>query len=79
MIEVMEGIIKLTQPRLYQAYLVRLWREEVAAPWGVIVIHVATGEQHHFASLEEGLMYLKERAEKSGVSLANTDLNPPRS
>ncbi|MCA9935549.1 MAG: hypothetical protein H6662_08640 [Ardenticatenaceae bacterium] len=57
---------KLTQPTHYQAYLVRLWREDNSTPWRVTVKHVLTQEQHHFASLEDYVVFLMRQTGGDG-------------
>jgi hypothetical protein len=54
---------KLTQPDHYQAYLVRLWREDIATPWRVVVTYVPTGEKRHFASLDACFAFIVAGAE----------------
>ncbi|MBE2202173.1 MAG: hypothetical protein IAE79_26420 [Anaerolinea sp.] len=50
---------KLRQPTHYQAYLVRLWRENETAPWRVMVTDVPTGAQRHFASLDACFVFIQ--------------------
>jgi hypothetical protein len=63
---------KLMQPTHYQSYLVRLWREDAAAPWRVVVTHVPTGQQQHFASLDACFAYIV-----AGAETAVSPPNPP--
>ena len=38
---------------VYQAYLLRLWRDQASAPWRATLIDAAQpDEQHHFATLD---------------------------
>lgn len=48
-------------PSHYQAYLIRLWREDEDAAWRIVVTHVATGERHHFPSLGDLFAFLQSR------------------
>jgi hypothetical protein len=36
----------------YRSYLIRLWRENEAAPWRASLTHVVTGEIRKFATAE---------------------------
>jgi hypothetical protein len=42
----------------YRSYLIRLWRENEAAPWRASLTHVVTGEIHKFATVEMVFDYL---------------------
>ncbi|MBK8434556.1 MAG: hypothetical protein IPL28_26125 [Chloroflexi bacterium] len=53
---------KKSSETYYQAYLVRLWRDEASAPWRVTVTYVRTGEQHHFPTIAAYLAFMEERA-----------------
>ena len=64
---------------VYQAYLLRLWRDHAAAPWRATLIQVARPDaQRHFASVDELLAFLfaqtgpamleQEQASQSGRS-----------
>ncbi|MCA9981534.1 MAG: hypothetical protein KDD89_11885, partial [Anaerolineales bacterium] len=50
------------QPTRYQAYLVRLWRENEATAWRVAVVSVSTGEQWLFKALGEALAFIEQKA-----------------
>jgi hypothetical protein len=62
---------KLTDPAHYQAYLVRLWREDEDAAWRILVTHVATGERHHFPDLAALFEFLRNRQESSPAPLSD--------
>ena len=49
----------------YQAYLVRLWRNEEGEPWRVIVTHILTGEVRHFLNLAAFLAYIEEEQKQA--------------
>lgn len=55
-------VMKTVDPQrlspLYQAYLVRLWRENDTVPWRVTIKHIRTQEMHHFAAVEEYITFL---------------------
>jgi hypothetical protein len=53
---------KPTSEVLYQAYLVRLWRESTHSVWRATVTHILTGQQHHFDSLERLCLFLFTQA-----------------
>lgn len=45
---------------LYQAYLVRLWRDRTSAPWRVSVQDVDDQVQVHFNSVAEFVAFLEQ-------------------
>ena len=45
-------------PRDYRSYLVRLWREETTPRWRASVRSILTGEERHFAQLEQLFVFL---------------------
>jgi hypothetical protein len=49
---------------MYQAYLLRLWRDHAGAPWRATLIDAArTNQQRHFASLDALLAFLMAQAD----------------
>ncbi len=48
----------MPEKRLYQAFLLRLWRETADAPWRVLLETAATGKRRGFASVESLFSYL---------------------
>jgi hypothetical protein len=44
----------------YKGYLVRVWRSDSQAPWRASAQDTMSGEQHHFANLENLLLFLRE-------------------
>ncbi len=51
-----------TSYHLYQAYLLRLWRETPNSPLRASLQASGSDERHHFASLEALLVYLQSQA-----------------
>ena len=49
------------QPGEYRAYLVRLWREAPDDPWRAMAKDAHTGEEHHFASVEQLFVFLHDQ------------------
>ncbi|HFQ92721.1 MAG TPA: hypothetical protein ENK32_01830 [Anaerolineae bacterium] len=45
----------------YQAYLLRLWREDTAVPWRATLENPHTGEQRSFANLEHLFAWLQKK------------------
>ncbi|MFQ5399783.1 MAG: hypothetical protein ACE5E7_09320 [Anaerolineae bacterium] len=45
----------------YQAFLLRLWRDDEQQPWRASLEDPHTGEQCGFANLEQLFAYLKEQ------------------
>jgi hypothetical protein len=54
---------KLTEPTHYQSYLLRLWREDTAAPWRILATYIPSGERRLFSNLEDCLAFIKAQAE----------------
>src|SRR5437588_780814 len=53
-----------------QAYLLRLWRSHVGAPWRATLVDVANADnRHHFATLDTLYAFLKEQV---NAALART-------
>jgi len=50
--------------RLYQSYLLRMWRESVNGEWRASLQNVATSECQNFADLEALFAYLRDEAEQ---------------
>jgi len=48
------------QPSLQQSYLLRLWREDVEAPWRITVQGVDADSPIHFQELSQLLDFLQE-------------------
>jgi hypothetical protein len=48
----------------YKGYLVRIWRNDAEAPWRASAKDTTTGEQHHFAQLENLFSFLREEINK---------------
>jgi hypothetical protein len=53
---------KKSSETYYQAYLVRLWRDEASDPWRVTVTYVLTSEQHHFPTIAAYLAFMEQLA-----------------
>lgn len=52
-----------SKTKIYQAYLLRFWRQDEARPWRVTLQRVG-GEQHyHFASVDEALTFIMDQLE----------------
>ena len=47
------------QPADYHSYLLRLWRNDPQQPWRASMQCTATGEFHHFASMEHLINFLQ--------------------
>jgi hypothetical protein len=52
--------VKQSEQYEYQAYLLRLWRENEADPWRASLENTHTGERRSFASLPSLLLYLEQ-------------------
>jgi hypothetical protein len=52
--------VKQSEQYEYQAYLLRLWRENEADPWRASLEDPHTGERRSFASLPRLLFYLAQ-------------------
>ncbi|HIP71080.1 MAG TPA: hypothetical protein EYH05_06760 [Anaerolineae bacterium] len=46
---------------MYQAYLLRLWREDTAVPWRATLENPHTGKQRSFANLEQLCAWLQKK------------------
>lgn len=44
--------------RHYKAYLLRFWRNDDFGRWHIFVKNVQTGEEHHFATIEQCIVFL---------------------
>ncbi len=51
---------------LYQAYLVRLWRDTPHAFWRASAKHIHTGKEHGFANLENLFVFLLAQTSEPG-------------
>jgi len=51
----------------YHAYLVRLWREDEAAPWRGELVSPRTGDKQFFATAEQLLAFLAGQLENSAA------------
>lgn len=62
-------------PEQYLAFLLRLWREDVKAPWRAMLENPHTDERHGFADLEELIAFLQKitavQAPEGGDSFRN--------
>lgn len=47
-----------SHPKLYQSYLLRIWKEGPDLDWRASVQEIASGETRHFASLDGLLEFL---------------------
>lgn len=47
----------------YQAYLLRFRRPDKTKPWRVVIHYVATQQQHHFATVDEGINFVQSQLE----------------
>jgi hypothetical protein len=45
----------------YQAYLVRLWQQSPSGPWRALAKDSRSGEEVHFATLEQLFLFLHGR------------------
>lgn len=45
----------------YQAYLLRLWRDDARQSWRASLQSTATGQRFHFGSIDELFAYLDAR------------------
>lgn len=61
---------------LYRAYLVRLWRDEIHAPWRASAQSVQTGALARFATIEDLFAFLEVEATSNNASTA-TPTRPP--
>ena len=61
----------------YHAYLVRLWRDSLHAPWRAAVTHVATGAVHRFASPELAWTYVQEQLQAQPDATARVGAGQP--
>ena len=53
--------IQRAESPIYQAYLMRLWRDNPNAPWRVTLQSTATEELRHFATLDALWTFLQPR------------------
>jgi hypothetical protein len=56
---------KNTDSRLYQSYMLRLWRESRAGDWRASLENVFTGERRLFSDIAEMFVYLCARTGRS--------------
>lgn len=49
----------MSEPRNYQSYLLRLWRDNPRAPWQASLQSTATEQVHHFPDVEQMWAFLK--------------------
>ena len=49
----------------YNAYLLRIWREEEGLPWRATLQNPHTGEQEGFASVEQLIAFIRHKTEAS--------------
>lgn len=47
--------------RLYQSYLLRIWRESTDGEWRASLQNVVTGECHNFPNLQAMFDYLEQQ------------------
>jgi hypothetical protein len=47
----------------YHAYLLRIWREEPAAPWRATLENAHTGERCNFATIELLFLFLDQQTQ----------------
>ena len=47
----------------YHAYLLRIWREEPAAPWRATLENAHTGERCSFASIDLLFLFLNQQTQ----------------
>jgi hypothetical protein len=72
-----------TEPKLYLAYMLRLWQEpgEAGIEWRAMLESPHTGERHGFASLEALFEFLRQRAGQGAGGyqpLAEADSDRPK-
>lgn len=51
----------------YQAYLLRIWREDELSPWRASTKEVQSGNQQHFANLSELFEFLISQTEEKNL------------
>lgn len=56
--------MKPADDQLYQSYLLRLWRNRTDAPWRATLEGSEDNSQHHFATLEELVRFLKTNGQQ---------------
>jgi hypothetical protein len=49
--------------RLYQSYLLRLWKEQVESDWRASLQEVVTGECHYFSNLQALFTFLESQSD----------------
>jgi hypothetical protein len=52
----------------YQAYLIRLWREDEAAPWRGELVSPRTGDKQFFATADQLFAFLADQLENSTMT-----------
>lgn len=53
----------------YHAYLIRLWREDEAAPWRGELVSPGTGEQQLFATADQLFAFLADQVQTSAAAV----------
>ena len=56
--------MKTVDDQLYQAYLLRLWRNRTDAPWRATLESGEGNTQHHFATMQELVRFLENKADQ---------------
>lgn len=60
---------------VYQAYLLRLWRDDADAPWrATLIAAVRPDEQHHFATLDALYAFLLTQTDPATL-LSQAEVN----
>ena len=57
---------------IYQAYLVRFWRDNPRSPWRVMLQSTATEEVRHFATVDELWAFFQTQLAVAGDNQATT-------
>ena len=52
----------------YQAYLIRLWREDEAAPWRGELVSPRTGDKQFFATADQLFAFLTDQLENNTMT-----------
>jgi hypothetical protein len=64
---------------IYQAYLLRIWREGSSSPWRAMLESTHTGNHHNFAAIEQLISFLLTQTGETGDIYLSTDPIRPRS
>ena len=61
----MSGADDVSRPVQYQSYLIRVWREQTQPHWRASLRSIQTGQEHHFAHLEQLFVFLHAQTSAS--------------